>query len=152
MLPAVWEAIRPYFTDVPGNPASSHRDGQKARQALEDAREHTAALLGADADEVIFTSGATEANNLALFGLAGEPPGHLVVSPIEHPSVIEPVGQLARRGFRVDRLPVNSAGVGGTGRAPSRWRWWSAWRRRSSWPSARARRAGKKCSGCGNCF
>src|SRR5205823_6104326 len=74
MLPAVWEAMRPYFADLAGNPASSHQAGRRARQALETARELTAHHLGADPSEVVFTSGATEANNLALFGLAGEPP------------------------------------------------------------------------------
>ena len=80
LLPAVWEAIRPYFTEVTGNPASSHHAGRRARQALENARERTAALLDAYPDEVVFTSGATEANNLALFGLAGNPPGQLLSS------------------------------------------------------------------------
>jgi cysteine desulfurase len=111
LLPAVWEAMRPFFTDVYGNPASAHRAGRRARQALEDARERTAAILGAHPDEVLFTSGATEANNLALFGLAGDPPGHLIVSPIEHPSVAEPVRRLRQLGFAVDHLPVTTAGV-----------------------------------------
>jgi cysteine desulfurase len=111
VLPAVWEAMRPVLADVYGNPASAHQAGRRARQALEDARERTAELLGAHADEVLFTSGATEANNLALFGLAGEPPGHLVSSPIEHPSVIEPVRRLEARGFAVSWLPVDTNGV-----------------------------------------
>ncbi len=111
LLPAVWEAMRPFLTDTYGNPASAHWAGRRARQALEDARERTGALLGADPDEVIFTSGATEANNLALFGLAGEAGGHLVTSPIEHPSVAEPIERLARRGFVVDRLPVDLSGI-----------------------------------------
>src|ERR1700730_14156840 len=85
LLPAVWEAMRPFLTDVYGNPASAHRVGQRARQALEDARENTAVLLGARADEVLFTSGATEANNLALVGLVGDAPGHLISTLIEHP-------------------------------------------------------------------
>jgi cysteine desulfurase len=110
LLPAVWEAMRPFLTEVHGNPASAHRVGRRARQALEDAREQTAALLGADADEVVFTSGATEANNLAIFGLAGESPGHILASPIEHPCVIEPVRRLAESGFAVDWLPVDAAG------------------------------------------
>src|SRR5436190_13713924 len=110
LLPAVWEAMRPFLTDVYGNPASAHRVGRRARQALEDAREKLAALLDAHADEVLFTSGATEANNLALFGLAGDPPGHLVVSAVEHPSVTEPAQELARRGFALSRLPVTADG------------------------------------------
>ncbi len=111
VLPAVWEAMRPYLGEVYGNPASSHRFGQRARRALEDARERTAALLGAHADEVIFTSGATEANNLAIFGLAGNPPGHLISSPLEHPCVSEPLRRLADRGFTHDLLPVSSEGL-----------------------------------------
>jgi len=111
MLPAVWEAMRPYAADAYGNPASAHRVGRRARQALEDAREQTAALLDAYADEVVFTSGATEANNLAIFGLAGEPPGHLVCSAIEHPCVTEPMRQLAQRDFALDWLPVDATGV-----------------------------------------
>jgi cysteine desulfurase len=111
LLPAVWEAMRPFLTDTYGNPASAHTAGRRARQALEDARERTASLLGADPDEVIFTSGATEANNLALFGLAGEAGGHLVTSPIEHPSVTEPIARLVRRGFVVERLPVGPSGI-----------------------------------------
>jgi cysteine desulfurase len=111
LLPAVWEAMRLSLTEVSGNPASAHWAGRRARQALEDARDRIAALLGAQPDEVVFTSGATEANNLALFGLAGDPPGHLVISPVEHPSVAEPVRRLAQLGFRVDHLPVDATGV-----------------------------------------
>ncbi len=119
VLPAVWEAMRPYLTEVYGNPASAHGVGRRARRALEDARERTAALLGAYPDEVVFTSGATEANNLALFGLAGTPPGHLIASPIEHPSVAEPVRRLEQAGFAVDRLLVNAGGVVETGSLPN---------------------------------
>src|SRR5438552_15670436 len=111
VLPAVWEAMRPFLVEHFGNPASAHWAGRRARQALEDAREQTAALLGAYPDEVIFTSGATEANNLALVGLAGQPPAHLITSPVEHPSVAEPMQQLARRGFAVDRLSVDGRGI-----------------------------------------
>jgi cysteine desulfurase len=110
-LPAVWEAMRPYLADVHGNPASAHRAGRRARQALEDARERVAALLGARPDEVIFTSGGTEANNLAVFGLAGDPPGHVIASPVEHPSVAEPLNRLKETGFHVNFLPVDRTGV-----------------------------------------
>jgi cysteine desulfurase len=111
VLPAVWEAMRPFLTDVYGNPASAHRVGSWARRALEDARERTAAILNCHPDEVVFTSGATEANNLALFGLAGDPPGSIIFSPIEHPSVAEPIERLGELGFRVDRLPVARDGI-----------------------------------------
>src|SRR5438445_11085019 len=99
LLPAVWEAMRPFQTEVYGNPASAHGFGRRARRGLEDARERTAALLGAHPDEVVFTSGATEANNLALFGLSGDPPAHLLASPVEHPSVVQPLRQLAASGL-----------------------------------------------------
>ncbi|WP_315854202.1 cysteine desulfurase family protein [Gemmata palustris] len=71
LLPEVWDAMRPLMTETFGNPSSAHAIGRKARQALEDAREKIAGLLGAHPDEVTFTSGATEANNLAIFGLMG---------------------------------------------------------------------------------
>jgi cysteine desulfurase len=111
VLPPVWEAMRPYFAEVAGNPASSHHAGRRARRALEDARERTALLLDAHPDEVVFTSGATEANNLAVFGLAGTPPGRLLVSPVEHPCVLEPARRLAESGFCLELLPVDGAGA-----------------------------------------
>ena len=111
VLTEVWEAMRPFAVDSFGNPASSHHSGRRARQALESARERTAAQLGAHPTEVVFTSGATEANNLALYGLVGEPPAHLIASPIEHPCVTEPLQQLKQRGFQLDFLPVNELGV-----------------------------------------
>ena len=94
-----------------GNPSSSHALGRQARRTLEDAREEIAALLGASPEEVVFTSGSTEANNLALFGLAGEPPGRIVASPLEHPCIIEPLKMLAKRGFAVEWLPVDRRGI-----------------------------------------
>src|SRR5205823_10141411 len=111
VLPAVWEAMRPFLTETYGNPASAHWAGRRARQALEDARERTASLLHAHPDEVIFTSGATEANNLALFGLAGDPPGLVLASPVEHPCVVEPLERLRQRGFALELLRVNEDGT-----------------------------------------
>jgi cysteine desulfurase len=78
---------------------------------LEDSRERIAAILGACPDEVVITSGATEANNLAVFGLSGDALAHLLSSPIEHPSVAEPLRQLTKAGFAVDYLPVYPSGV-----------------------------------------
>lgn len=119
--PEVWEAMRPLMVEEAGNPASSHGLGRRARRALEEARETVAQLLDAEPDEVLFTSGATEANNLAIFGLSGaglsgaglsaEPPGILVSSDIEHPCVTEPIQQLVRRGYRHWPFPVNSQGI-----------------------------------------
>jgi cysteine desulfurase len=110
LIPAVWDAMRPFLIDHPGNPASSHAFGRAARRALEDAREQIAALTNAHSDEVIFTSGATEANNLALFGLAPTEPGVIATSSVEHPSVLEPVRRLANRGYMHCMLPVTMAG------------------------------------------
>jgi cysteine desulfurase len=110
LVPEVVQAMRPFLDEPVGNPASSHRFGRLARKALEDARERLAGLLDAHPDEVVFTSGATEANNLALFGLVPPAPGVIVTSSIEHPCVIEPVRQLAGRGYRHTSLPVTAAG------------------------------------------
>lgn len=114
--PVVAEAMHACALRQLANPASQHQPGRQARRVVEEARERIARLLGAStegahADHVIFTSGATEANNLAICGLAGELPGDIIVSAVEHPSVIGPAEFLARRGFRMLRLPVNRHGV-----------------------------------------
>src|SRR5205085_12632217 len=106
LRPEALQAMLPWLSEPTGNPASAHAIGRRARRALEDAREQVAGLLGAFPDEVVFTSGATEVNNLALFGLSGNPPGVILASPIEHPCVIEPLQQLANRGLTVEWLPV----------------------------------------------
>ena len=108
LLPAVWDAMRPVMADAFGNPSSAHGFGRAARRALEDARETVAGLLGAAPDEVTFTSGATEANNLAVFGLAA---GRLTASRIEHPCVTEPLRQLEARGVTVEWWPVSPRGI-----------------------------------------
>ncbi len=108
LLPGVWDAMRPLMEETFGNPASAHAVGRKARQALEDARETTATLFGAHPDEVTFTSGATEANNLAIFGSA---PAHAVASHLEHPCVVEPLRHLEARSVPVEWLPVDSRSV-----------------------------------------
>ena len=110
LLPAAWEAMRPVMLESSGNPSSAHSIGRKARQFLEEARESVARCLDAKADEMVFTSGATEANNLAIFGLVYDPSGHIVTTPIEHPCVVEPVKQLENRGFSVSRVAVNEWG------------------------------------------
>lgn len=107
----VLEAMLPVLREGFGNPSSAHASGRAARRALENARETVAGLLDAQPDEVIFTSGATEANNLALLGLCGPTPGVVIASPIEHPSVVEPLSQLAQLGFKTHWLPVNSTGM-----------------------------------------
>ncbi|HXD86753.1 MAG TPA: cysteine desulfurase family protein, partial [Urbifossiella sp.] len=111
LLPEAWEAMQPALREAYGNPSSAHALGRKARQLLEGARERVAELLGAAPDEVIFTSGATEANNLAIFGFAGTVGVQLIASSIEHPCVVEPLRQLEARGFAVDWLPPNASGI-----------------------------------------
>lgn len=108
--PAVLEAMRPYWL-VPGNPESRHAHGRAARRAWDQARQTVARILRADESGVIFTSGGTEANNLALFGLAGQPPAHLIVSPIEHPAVAAPVEHLESHGFTISRPAVRPEGL-----------------------------------------
>jgi len=98
-----------------GNPASAHRFGRRARRELEDFREGMGRLLGVKigspgAGRLIFTSSGTEANNLALFGLAGQQPARVVVSPIEHPSVSAAAAELARRGWAVQHARVDRDG------------------------------------------
>jgi cysteine desulfurase len=98
------------------NPASPHAAGRRARRVLEAARETIGRLLGCDpaglpGDRVLFTSGGTEANNLAVLGLAGRRPGRVIISSIEHPSVIGPAQQLRERGFDIQRLRVTPQGV-----------------------------------------
>lgn len=117
LLPEVAEAMRAAAIEFPANPASQHRAGQQARRVLENCREQIVGLLGAktagmDADRLVFTSGGTEANNLAILGmLANQPPGHLITSAIEHPSLLGPVGELERWGWEITRVPANAHGV-----------------------------------------
>ncbi len=114
--PRVVEAMTRAWRDSGANPASQHAPGRRARRMLEEAREGIAELLGAktrgmDADRVIFTSGGTEANNLAIFGLAGERGDRVIVSMIEHPSIRVPIDELDdHRGYDVFGTRVNSIG------------------------------------------
>jgi cysteine desulfurase len=110
--PEVLDAMRPFFLTA-GNAESRHSFGRTARRGYESARETVAQILGADPPEVIFTSGGTEANNLAIFGLAGAElsPGHVISSPIEHPAIVEPVARLQAAGFVVNHLPVDGQGL-----------------------------------------
>jgi cysteine desulfurase len=108
--PLVLDAMRPFWLGG-GNPESRHSLGRAARRGLDRARETVADVLGAHPDEVVFTSGGTEANNLALFGLAGSETGHIVVSPIEHPAVAGPVAKLEDSGWSVTRPEVDAEGL-----------------------------------------
>ena len=112
--------MRPLMLENCGNASSSHALGRHARQQLETAREEVAELLGARPDEVVFTAGATEANNLAIFGLAGSNPGMILAAPFEHPCVIEPYKALEKRGFHPNWLPVTPTGTVEPGEIQSR--------------------------------
>jgi cysteine desulfurase len=115
VAPEVREAMRPFFEEHFGNPSSGHVFGRAAREAIEDARDHLARLIGADSEEIVFTSGGTESNNLALCGIMlqrGVPvEGHLVISAMEHPSVVEPAQFLRRLGCQVTVVPCTPDGV-----------------------------------------
>lgn len=115
IAPSVQEAMLPFLSEHFGNPSSSHSLGRAASEAIEDARGQVAALLGADRDEIVFTSCGTESNNLALWGIMTRdgPPfrGHLVISQFEHPAVAEPAKYLQRLGFEVTYVPCNQQGV-----------------------------------------
>ena len=114
--PRVLDAMLPFFAGVPGNPSSGlHSAGRRAQAAVAQAREQVALLLGASPAEIFFTSGATESNNLALFGCASALGGRtnrrrLLCSTIEHKSVLEPCKVLAERGFEHHELSVDRTG------------------------------------------
>ncbi len=109
--PEARAAMEPFLSAEFGNPSEPHRYGRVARAALEEARATVAGLLAAEPAQIVFTSGGSEADNQALFGLAGAAPGRLVVSAIEHPAVREPARELERRGFEVAWAPVDRDGV-----------------------------------------
>ncbi len=110
ILPQVFEAMRPYFGEQFGNASSIHHHGQQTRAAVENARESVAALLGCRAPEIVFTSGGTEADNLAIAGLvaAGD---HVITSSIEHHAVLLACKHLEDMGVEVTVLPVDGRGL-----------------------------------------
>src|ERR1700687_2723672 len=112
--PRVLEAMLPYFSERFGNAASrTHVFGQVASEAVELGREQVAALVGASPKEIIFTSGATESDNLALKGVAAmyrRKGNHLITAVTEHHAVLDPARRLEREGFRVTFLPVDRLG------------------------------------------
>lgn len=109
-LPEVLDEVVRVMRDCYGNPGSRHRAGRKARQVLEECREKLAGWLGATPGELIFTSGGTEANNMAIQGLTQGPAGTIVLSPGEHPSILQACKSLQSRGWKLHPLPVDSAG------------------------------------------
>lgn len=114
--PQVREAMLPWIGELHGNPSSLHRFGQAARNAVEEAREKVAALLGVRPPEIVFTASGTEANNAVLFHQARrtgplDGPGHFVISAFEHPSIREAVARLETEGFEVTRVSPAGDGV-----------------------------------------
>lgn len=116
LLPEVLEKMLPYLTEHYGNPSSLHSFGRTARSAVLAARDLMARILGCESKELIFTSGGTESDNLALFGTAPVPPPvngkrHLITSTIEHHAILHSFEQLERQGYEVTYLPVDTTGL-----------------------------------------
>ena len=110
VLPEVLEAMRPYFAEHFGNASSIHHHGQETRAAVERARESVAELLGCRASEIVFTSGGTEGDNLAIFGLA-KPGDHVITSTIEHHAVMNACKHLEEKGCEITSIPVDGRGL-----------------------------------------
>jgi cysteine desulfurase len=115
LAPAVQEAMLPFLAEHYGDPASAHVLGRAAHEAMEDARGRVGTLLGVSSDEILFTAGGTESNNLALKGLAFRRPerhrGHIIISALEHPAIVEPVRWLERWGCRLSVVGCDHRGV-----------------------------------------
>jgi len=114
--PRVLEAMQESYRAHPGNPASQHQVGNQARRQLERSRTAIATMLGADiqsaaGDSLVFTSGATESNNLVIKGLVGSQPGKIVTSTIEHPSLLGPANHLKQAGWELTQISVNTNGI-----------------------------------------
>jgi cysteine desulfurase len=116
VAPEVFEAMRPYWLEDYGNASSIHWYGQRAKAAVEEAREQVARLINARAQEIVFTSGGTESDNAALVGVveaasaAGHRAPHVVISAVEHHAVLHTARALAQRGVRVTAVPVDAGG------------------------------------------
>ena len=109
--PLVFEAMEPFLTTFYGNPSSLHRHGRVVKTAIEQARQHVANLVNVSAEQVIFTSGGTEANNLCISAAVCSNKQHLLLGATEHPSVVEPIRQLSKKGFFFDQLAVDDNGL-----------------------------------------
>src|SRR6266568_5431463 len=110
LLPEVFAAMQPYLLGSFGNASSIHQQGQQARAAVEEARERVAELMGARANEGVFTSGGTESDNLALFGMV-EAGDHVITSTIEHHAVLNACKRLEEMGVAVSYVGCNTEGV-----------------------------------------
>ncbi|MGD9912324.1 cysteine desulfurase family protein, partial [Methanothrix sp.] len=112
VAPEVLDAMLPYFREKYGNASSLHEFGREARDAVESAREELASLIGASPEEIYFTSGGTESDNMALKGVAFSGMGkHIITTSIEHPAVLEVCRSLERMGFDVTYVPVDDQGI-----------------------------------------
>lgn len=114
VAPEVLQAMLPYLSDKFGNASSLHSFGQEAKEALEESREKVAKLLAANPEEIIFTSGGTESDNLALKGIARrnkDKGKHIITTSVEHPAILETCKKLEKEGFAVTYLPVTREGL-----------------------------------------
>ncbi|HEY0163012.1 MAG TPA: aminotransferase class V-fold PLP-dependent enzyme, partial [Edaphobacter sp.] len=110
LLPEVFEAMRPFYLEHYGNASSIHQQGQQARSAVDRAREAVAGMLHCRPAEVVFTSGGTESDNYALFGVLS-PGDHLITSSVEHHAILHAAQSVTKRGVEVTILPVNAQGI-----------------------------------------
>ena len=111
--PEVVKEMMPYFDIQYGNPSSIHQFGRKAKNAIQKARKQVAALVGAEPDEIIFTSGGTESNNTILMGIPAFRPeqNHVITSSIEHEAILQPCKQYEKIGYKITYLPVDEHGI-----------------------------------------
>jgi cysteine desulfurase len=116
--PEVLNEMRPYFSEKFGNPSSTHAFGIDAEEKISECRRQTAAIIGANEESIIFTSGGTEADNLAIKGIAyqhldvcSQKGPHIITSTIEHPAVLETLKYLEKKGFKIEYLPVDKDGL-----------------------------------------
>ena len=146
--PAVLDAMLPYFSAEFGNASSIHTFGQRARSAVETAREQVAALINARPQEIVFTSGGTESDNHAIFGIIGSSsgPSHIITTAIEHEAVLNSCQALEKQGVAVTYLPVNREGLLDLDELRRALRPETA----SDHRDARQQRTGRSAAACGN--
>lgn len=107
----VIEEMIPYFREQYGNPSSIHRHGRLANMAIQNARKQIASLINANSNEILLTSGGTESNNTAIYGIASQSKGkHIITSSIEHDAILEPCKRLEKEGYTISFLPVDKQG------------------------------------------
>lgn len=108
----VLEEMIPYLREEFGNPSSIHKYGRSSQRAIQNARKQIANLINAEPEEILITSGGTESNNTALFGIVQtKKEAHIIISSIEHDAILEPCQILEKRGFEITRIPVNESGL-----------------------------------------